>query len=396
MEPMGMEGMEGMSREASGTAWQPDSTPMHAHHRQTGPWSLMTHYNVFLNYDRQTGPRGDTDVNSVNWAMLMAQREAGQGNLMLRGMVSLEPLTVGGFGYPTLFASGETWRDQPLFDRQHPHDLFMELAARYRHPIGEGKSLFLYGGLPGEPALGPIAYPHRISSMDNPAATIGHHWQDATHITFGVLTAGLSTRKWQVEASAFKGREPDENRYNIDRPKLDSYSGRLTYNPNANWSFAGSYGFVKEPEALHEGNVNRTVFQAIHNRPLRDGGNWATTAIWGRNHTNEAGSLDSWLLESSLNLRNRNTIFGRFEHVRKTGEEIVAGDPDAKYGLTAWTLGYTYELTPRKSYQTALGAAVNFYGVPSGLKSVYGSSPMGYWLFLRIRPRAMETTGGGD
>lgn len=391
-----MPGMSGgtmgsrMLREASGTAWQPESTPMFGFHSRSGAWSIMSHYNAFLNYDKQGGPRGDEDVNSINWGMVMANRRLGKGELGLRGMFSLEPLTLGGRGYPLLFQTGESWRDEPLIDRQHPHDLFMELAATYRIPISRRERLALYAGLPGEPALGPVAFPHRLSAMDNPAAPISHHWQDSTHITFGVLTAGIESEKWKIEGSTFKGREPDEDRADIDSPKFDSYSGRLTFNPSRDWSFSASHGFIKSPEALHgDENVHRTVFSAMHTRPRRDGGFWATTAVWGRNDSSGHGATDSWLLESSLNLRGRNTAFGRFERVQKPSEELGVGNPDAKYGVSAFTLGGLHELTPGKSHQLAVGASVTFYGVPSGLKPVYGSSPTGWWVFLRLRPRGM-------
>jgi hypothetical protein len=383
-------------REASGTAWQPESSPMFGFHSMHGPWRVMTHYNVFLNYDRQTGKRGDSDLNSINWGMIMASRSMGKGDLTLRFMPSLEPLTLGGFGYPLLFQTGESWNDRPLVDRQHPHDLFMEIAAKYQLPLGGKSSAFLYAGLPGEPALGPVAFMHRVSALSNPAAPLSHHWQDSTHVTFGVVTAGVQNAKWKLEGSAFRGREPDENRYDIERPKLDSYSGRLTYNPNPFWSFSGSHGLIKSPEALHaDEDVHRSVLSAMYNRPLEGGRNWATTAVWGRNHSNEHGATDSWLLESSLDLTGRDTLFGRIEHVQKPGEELQAGDPVTKYGVSAFTLGAERTLTPGREHQLSVGASVTVYGAPSGLRPVYGKNPTGWWVFLRLKPKGMRMFHGG-
>src|SRR5204863_8412876 len=109
-----------------------------------------------------------------------------------RVMLSVDPATVGKSGYPLLLQTDEAVNGLPLIDRQHPHDLFMELAATYNHPLGrDGGSVFLYAGLPGEPALGPPTFMHRFSGTEIPEAPISHHWLDSTHITFGVVTGGL-------------------------------------------------------------------------------------------------------------------------------------------------------------------------------------------------------------
>ncbi|HZP81420.1 MAG TPA: hypothetical protein VFB21_07275 [Chthonomonadaceae bacterium] len=399
MEPMPMAGMHGMMgafagisemQEASGTAWQPAATPMYALHQQSGRWALMTHYNAFLAYDRQDGPRGDYQYNSINWAMLMARRPIKNDELMLRAMLSLEPLTVTPRGYPLLFQTGESYGGGPLVDRQHPHDFFMELAARYRHPLGKESGLSLYFAPSGEPALGPVAFPHRLSAMDNPAAPIGHHWQDGSHITFGVLTLGGWHRNVQLEGSIFTGREPDEQRWNFDPMRFDSYSGRITYNPGPNWSLQASYGFLRSPEALHPGeDVRRTTASAMYVQPRRDGGFWANTFVWGRNNIHRADS-DSFLLESSLNLANRNTLFARMEYVQKSGEELNLAPMDKRYDIGQFTLGTVHDFTPNRSYQMGVGASVTFTAKPAELDALYGSSPVSYWLFLRIRPAPMR------
>ncbi len=157
-------------------------------------------------------------------AMALAQRNVGSGGdtWQVRAMLSPDPF-MGKRGYPLLLASGETADGvTPLVDRQHPHDLFMELSSTYTHRLAPQTSVFLYGGLPGEPAFGPPAFMHRLSILDSPEAPISHHWLDSTHITFGVLTAGLVHGDWKVEASRFHGREPDEHRYDIETGALDS------------------------------------------------------------------------------------------------------------------------------------------------------------------------------
>src|SRR6185437_9992593 len=216
-------------------------------------WDVMLHGVAFLQYDDQGSKRGDRQLGSVNWGMLMAGHDLAGGRLGLRGMVSADPFTVGARGYPLLLQSGESYRGKPLFDRQHPHDLFMEIAALYDHAIGNNAAVSLYVAPVGEPAIGPVAFPHRPSAMNDPLAPIGHHWQDATHIAFGVLTAGLFTHSVKVEGSLFNGREPDENRTNFDYRgrSLDSYAGRVTWNPAGQWSVAGSYAYLKSPETTH-------------------------------------------------------------------------------------------------------------------------------------------------
>ncbi len=323
----------------------------------------------------------------------MARRPVHNDELMLRVMLSLEPLTVTPTGYPLLFQSGESYHGHPLVDRQHPHDFFMELAARYRHPLAKDSGLSLYVAPSGEPALGPPAFPHRLSAMDNPAAPISHHWQDGTHITFGVLTAGAWHRNMQLEGSVFTGREPDEFRWNLDPMRFDSYSGRLSYNPGPNWSLQASYGYLHSPESLHPTeDVRRSTASAIYVLPRRDGGFWANTLVWGRNSSLGRNS-DSLLLETSLNLANRNTFFGRFEYVQKTGEELALMPSDQKFDIGQFTLGAVHDFVPHRAYQLGLGASVTFTVHPSDLDAIYGSFPVSYWLFLRIRPAPMAHQG---
>src|SRR5216110_1944874 len=231
IDPLGVS----MERMGSGTTWIPDAVPLPARHVMTGSWLLMLHGFGFVQYDRQGGPRGDDQFGSLNWAMLMASRDLFGGRFQARTMLSLDPATVTNRGYPLLLQSGESHRGQPLHDRQHPHDFWMELGALYQREINKKVGWSVYAAPSGEPALGPVAFMHRPSAMDNPTAPIAHHWQDATHVSFGVLTGGIYSRRLQLEGSVFNGREPDEKRWDFDSIKLDSYSGRVTVNPTAHW-----------------------------------------------------------------------------------------------------------------------------------------------------------------
>jgi hypothetical protein len=376
------------TQDASGTAWQPEATLMHAHHSKLGDWQLMTHYNVFLAYDDQSGPRGDEQFNSINWLMLMANKRSGESDLMFRGMFSLEPWTTTAKGYPMLFQSGEAYHGQPLIDRQHPHDLFMELAGRYRRLLPNGTIASFYFAPAGEPALGPPAFMHRMSAMDNPAAPISHHWLDSTHISFGVLTAGVARKAWQIEGSYFNGREPDEDRWDIEKPNLDSFSGRFTWNPTPEWSAQISHGYLKSPEELHpREHIWRTTASLMNLTKLSGDRHIATTAAWGRNdHGHEP--QDAFLIESSY-MTGSTSFFGRAEYVEKTGEELELFPVGRKIPVKQFTLGATRELVRDRPWQLALGGSVTYSIKPRDLDATYGRRPVGFWIFLRLRPAAM-------
>src|SRR5256885_15615564 len=280
------EGLLGIpeTRMGSGTSWLPDAAPMHAAHFRLGAWTVMLHGRAVVQYDHQAGLRGDSRVSLIDWAMLAASRTVAGGRLHLRGMISSDPWGVGSRGYPLLLQTGESYHGIPLHDHQHPHDLFMELAALYERAVARDLAVSVYAAPVGEPAVGPAAFPHRPSASDDPLAPIGHHWQDGTHITFGVLTAGVFTRTTKLEASIFNGREPDEDRTNFDYAgrALDSYSSRLSVNPGAHWTLSAWYAYLKSPEALHpEESLHRLGAAALTARPLGRRGRGGVALIFG-------------------------------------------------------------------------------------------------------------------
>lgn len=388
MHPMmsGALGGYSMMRDASGTSWQPDSTPMAGLHGSLWGWSTMLHGYVDFIYDHQGGPRGGDKTFSESMVMAMAQKPLGPGTLTLRSMFSLDPL-MGKRGYPLLLQTGETADGvTPLVDRQHPHDLLMELAATYSVPVGEKQSLFVYGGYPGEPALGPPTFMHRVSGMDDPGAPIAHHWLDATHVTFGVVTGGLVYGAWKFEASAFHGREPDQFRWDFDSFKLDSASVRLSWNPARDWSLQVSYGYIKSPEQLEPAlDQHRITASASYNRPLEDG-NWQTTFAWGRNVVSGGGNtLDAFLLESAITLGSH-TVFARAERTAKD-ELFEAPSPLAGqvFTVSEFSLGYIYDIPLGGPVKLGLGAEGSLYGLPTAVQPAYGSSPASYMLFTRLK-----------
>jgi hypothetical protein len=361
--------------------------------RQDGPWEWMYHGSAFVAYDRMKGPRGDQDVTGPNWAMAMGRRRVGANSeLLLRGMFSLDPLTVGGAGYPLLLQTGESWRGEPLMDHQHPHNYVSELAAQYRHAPDPSSVASLYLGVVGEPALGPPAFMHRTLALDDPLAPIGHHWQDSTHIAYGVVTAGYATRAWQIELSTFNGREPGENRFRIETPEFDSASARLSHNPSAEWALQVSHGYLHSPEPLHpEVNIHRTTASVIFNRPLGERRNWQGVFVWGRNRA-EGHNYDSFLVEASRKRDGGWSPYLRLEQVSKSSEELVLPsdfEPTQGHNVRQVTLGVVRDLPTRGGYQWGVGGQVMLSAVPDALEPVYSHNPVGWLVFVRVHPRRM-------
>ena len=385
------------TRLGSGTSWQPQTAPHYGWHFVRGSWTLMVHGVAYAEYDRQLGTRGDDQLGSINWGMLMAMHSLWGGMLHLHGMLSAEPATIGSRGYPLLLQSGESYRGLPLHDRQHPHDLFMEAAALYEHPVARDLALSLYVAPVGEPAIGPVAFPHRPSAASDPLAPLGHHWQDATHITFGVLTLGMFSRTWKVEGSIFNGREPDEHRTDIEARKLDSYAARIFYNPNENWSYSASAAYLASPEVLHpEESMHRYAASIMNTRLLGARGEWSSSLIYGANAVLGAPLANSALVETDISLDGVNTFFGRAELVQKSAQDLAVADQSEsqRYDIGALTLGYSREIM--RAHGLTLGASIlgTLDMVPGALAAVYGTrNPKGYAVFLRLRPDRMHTEG---
>ncbi len=389
-----------MTRNGSGTGWLPDNSPMYGNMLHSGKWMFMLHGNLYVRYNSQdmfsNGGRGDSKVDAPNWLMLMGQRKVGtKGLFHFSTMFSLDALIAGGSGYPLLFQTGESWNGQPLVDRQHPHDLFSELSVSYSYALSKKADVFAYLGYPGEPALGSVAFMHRPSALTNPDAPISHHWNDGTHITFGVATVGFRYGKFKIEGSSFTGREPDENRYNFDMPKFDSWSGRLSFNPNAHWALQVSHGWVKSPEELHPNeDVNRTTASVVYSYSFSDNKLLNATALWGLNKTGTDQGENAVLLEASLALKKLN-IYTRYEWVQKSPEELDLKSMafyyyDGNYSVNAATLGIAYDLLQVGALRVAAGTQATLYIPDVKLRSLYGNAPMGGEVYLRFYPALMK------
>ena len=383
-----------LRHEDAGTSLEPGSTPVPMLMTTFGAWHVMFHGEAFINEEQQSGRRGGDKLFSTSWFMPMAQRQLGPGELTVRTMMSLEPATVTDRRYPELFQEGETAYGRPIVDGQHPHDLFMELAAFYDVKVNERTLLSFYGGPVGDPAMGPTAFPHRASASEDPLAPLGHHLEDSTHIADDVITAGLTYRAVRIEASGFHGREPDEHRWNIDTGTIDSWSTRVTVSPGQNWSMQYSIAHLASPEAIRPGeDTQRMTASVMYNRPLR-GGNWATTLLWGRNSDlNEHQVFNGYLAESTLHFLDRNNVWERVENVDRTSNLLLGGaavalnTPERFLArVQAYTTGYDREFSWLPRVSTALGGQVTFYSKPAFLKPIYGAHPAGVVVFVRFRP----------
>ncbi len=403
-QPMSMPGMNhGMQMNsagmflmnmASGTSINPESWNMPMLMPNIGSWDLMVMGQALIVDTQQSGPRGGDKLYSPNAFMVSAIHAIGNGSIMIQSMLSLEPATITNRSYPLLFQTGETAYGRPLVDAQHPHNLFMSLGVQYAHSIGEDTTLQLYYAPVGDPALGPVAYPHRASAAELPEAPLSHHWQDSTHIADNVATAAIQWTWLRLEASGFYGSEPGENRWIIQEGPMNSYSGRVSVLPSKNWLFQVSAGRLAHPERQEPGDVVRSTASLQYRRPMDSGNGWSTSLIWGRDHdTFTRHNLNSYLAETVYPVSRRNILTARFELVDK--DELFADTPDLEaqlartagstFRIGAYTAGYTRDFAVFKDVETGIGANATAYTLPAAIKPYYGERPWGVNVYLRLR-----------
>ena len=379
----------------SGTSWLPLSSSVHGAHVMAGQWMLMLHGVAYGQYTNQEGQRGGWQFGSINWLMLSAAHPTPGGRVEFRAMGSAEPYTIGKVGYPLLLQTGETYQGTPLHDRQHPHDLAMELSSTLEQKLAGPVSASLYLAAVGEPAVGPVAFMHRPSSEGDPFAPLSHHWQDGGHVTFGVVTAGLFTEHVKIEGSLFNGREPDEVRTNFDfrGRRLDSWSARVTLRPDRNWALSGWYAYLESPEALFPEDWNKHVGASVlHSRPIGRQGAWSSAVIWGAKrhepslHHPTTRLTHSVTAESSLEIGGRNTVFARAEYVQKDMEELFLPHVvEQVHEVRSLAAGYVIDVVRARPARIGLGVrgAINF--IPDSLATYYGGPrPVGAAVFARI------------
>jgi hypothetical protein len=391
-----------LNHASSGTSAEPASTPtpmLMSHH---GAWMLMLHGTAFLSDTQQSGSRGSDKLFSTNWLMPMAMRPLGPGQLTVRAMFSLEPATLSGRQYPELFQQGETAFGKPIIDGQHPHNFFMEVAALYDIPLGKQTLLSFYAAPIGDPAIGPTAYPHRLSASEDPLAALGHHQEDSTHIAYNVLTAGITWRGLRFEESGFHGGEPSEQRWGFQPSPnghaIDSYSSRVTFSPTPNWSGQYSIAHIVSPEALYPNeDQQRQTASIMYNKPFGGAGhtgNWSTTLVWGHTRSlTDSSKENSYLAESLLQFRTRNYLWTRIENAGRSNELLISPGSqlppsfeESPIGhVQAYTAGYDRDFHIAPHLLAAPGAQFTSYTAPQALIPTYGHHPFGVVVFARFR-----------
>jgi hypothetical protein len=347
-----------------------------------GAWMVMAHGFVNAVHDHQGSRRGDTKNFSNSMFMATAERELDSGRLELRGMLSLDP-AMGKGGYPLLFQTGETANGVThLIDRQHPHDFFMEMGARYSRQVGDW-TWMAYAALPGEPALGPAAFMHRVSGVRIPEAPLTHHWLDSTHITMGVVTLGVRHGDWTFEVSRFNGHEPDQYRWNIETHSLDSTSARITWQPAPGWTLQVSHGDIREPEVTEPGvYIRRDTASAIY-EGLWDGRPWGVTLAYGRNdkrrqRTGSHYHLPGWLLEATAEPFERHTFFAR-------AERMTHDDANVPLTFKKVSVGYIFDFLRTGPVRWGAGGLVGYLKPDPITTFFYGDRPEAYMLFVQAR-----------
>ena len=391
------------------------------HHHEPTPvadtsWTWSTDANVFVGYNYQSRLFADfAAFESQNWFMVSGSRKAGPGRLTLTGMMSLEPLTIGRFvwagdgggsraysytatgeqrpfgGSPQLFQTGESYLGAPLVNVQHPHDLFMNLGATYR--IEQPGAAYVFGAdLIGSPTLGPTPFMHRESARSNPQVPLTHHDLDSTHITPGVLRAGIETGPMTFEASVFRGEEPDEddNRFNIEQPALNSWAARVGWHRGP-WQAQFSGGRLQKPEWFEPYETTRITASVEYNgtiasRPL------AATLAWGH-HDEDNGfndHADGYLLEWDLRATDRTTVYGRAE--ASTKQIFGLGLHPAGFNhrhfyshLDPLTVGLVRDIAPARFGRLGIGADVTVYRMSDDMIEYFDGS-RSFHVFLRWRP----------
>jgi hypothetical protein len=392
------------TKEASGTGWLPEVTPMYGVHRPWRGWDLRLAGVAFVQAvyeprDRhRTGGAANRQVGSINWGMFMARRNAGGGRFGIRTMLSAEPWTVSSCGSLSFLATGEVCQGDTIHDRQQQHDFFMELAVDFERRVRGAWRWQIYAGVAGEPALGPPGYPHRASAMANPLGPITHHWLDSTHVVFGVVTLGVHNQRWKVEASAFNGREPDESRVDLDLGAFDSVAARLSFLPTERLALQVSAAQLREAwtdfPVPDQDPATRVTASAVYHKPLGVDGIWATTLAVGTNHsraTVSGGVLDATtaagLLESSVTFSGRHTVFGRGEVGGMPAHHLHAHEYSTSvFAIGKAQLGYVRHLQPIKGVQPGIGGTFSVSFLPQALAPRYsGRTAPSFGIFFSLQ-----------
>lgn len=362
--------------------------PAHQHDTTTQPWQWTVEGSAFVGYNYQWRKFTDFDeIESPNWVMTSLQKSFGVSDLNLIAMFSLEAFTLRDIGSPQVFQTGETFNGAPLIDYQHPHDLIMNLGGEYSRAVGS-TTVSVAAYVVGPAPIGPAVFMHRASAIENPQAPLSHHNLDASHITPGVISIGVERNGFKVEAGAFHGREPDENRLDLDTAALDSFGVRASW-ADGPWSFQVSGGNLKTPERKSPYHQNRlTASASFFKGDERHSLAW--TAAIGQNRE-VFGNLEAYLLEATRR-SGKNVFYGRIEAVAKDildagFHPIGVAHTHRQSQIGALTAGYVRDVAAPAWGTFGIGGDITGYFVPDNLSESYGA-PVSFHAFVRYRGRA--------
>ena len=209
---------------------------------------------------------------------------------------------------------------------------------------------------------------------------------------------GLYDQRWKAEMSAFNGREPDESRVDLDLGALDSVAGRLSFLPTDRLALQVSGARMHDATTnfpfQSQDPITRLTASALYHMPVGVRGIWATTLAYGANHAREivsGGVLDATtsgaLLESSLTLSDRHTVFGRGEVGGMPAHHLHAHE----YSTSVLTVGkvqvgYVRHLRAAKGLVPGVGGSVSVSLLSPELAPRYsGRAAPGFAVFLHLQ-----------
>ena len=198
--------------------------------------------------------------------------------------------------------------------------------------------------------VGPVAFMHRPSAMDNPLAPIGHHWQDATHIRSASSPAGVFTQRGSSRA------RPSTGASRTRAGGTSTRSARLVFGAGHRQSerameHRSGYGYLKVRKPFHRGihssaNDVRDLRKACRLRwPVGD-----DVLYGGGTRARLRGLSSSVLLESEAILDQARTPCSAERSTSARAPRISSSTrrarlpAESEFGVGQLSLGYIREL----------------------------------------------------
>lgn len=372
------------ARLGSGTSWLPASSPMYGLLFGDDDWGFMLRGNIFAGYQAFSSERGAHGFMTTNTLLATGWHGIGRHELMARLALSWEALTMGN-SYPLIGQTDDAVPARLPPDRQPAQELFIEASLTYTVALNGDSALQVYAAASGEPALGPPAFNYRVSAFSDPLPPITQGRIESAP-AFGVLTAGWFGHSTKIEGSWFNAAKSPARVYDFELRVPASFALRLSVNPGRAWSSQLSYGYLNVLDRADGGpRVQRLTGSLSHNLRLGLEANWATTFALGFRRPAGGPTRPGLLLESSWNVQEHHTVYGRFEYERAAA---------ARVGMLA--LGYVYYFRPLASLAPGIGARASLSPLAAALEPDYGTRvPVGGMIYVQLRPAALAVQRDG-